>query len=66
MTILTMNMSSYEIERIDVCAIAIDECADWYPEAGLQQYPTCQSRPVLPVMNIDPDTFINSMYNYQQ
>lgn len=65
MSILTMNMSSYEIECIDICAteVVID---DYIPEAGLQQYSTVQPHSVLPVMNIDPDTFLNRMYNYQQ
>ena len=68
MSILTMNMSSYEIERIDICSteVVIDECTDWYPEAGVQQHTTGQSHPVLPVMTIDPDTFLNRMYSYQQ
>jgi hypothetical protein len=39
-----MNMSSYEIERIDICGTELgsEECTDWYPEAGLQEYSTGQ------------------------
>ncbi len=68
MSILTMNMSSYEIEPIDICSteVVIDECTDWYPETGLQQYSTGQPLPLMSVLTVDPDTFLNRMYSYQQ
>ncbi|OGT16986.1 MAG: hypothetical protein A2342_01895 [Gallionellales bacterium RIFOXYB12_FULL_54_9] len=66
MSILTMNMSSYEIERIDVCAAeaGTGECTDGSPEVGLQQYASSLSCHVM--MSIDPDVLLNRMDTYRQ
>lgn len=64
MSIVTMDISSFEIERNDPLATA-DECADWTPAPALQHY--SRQPDALPVNLIlsDTETFLNRMYAYQ-
>ena len=63
MSIVKMDMSSYEVERYDpiVCR---DECSDCMPALALQQY--IDTRHTLPVdmTTLDAESFLQKMYAY--
>jgi len=69
MSILTMDMSSYEVERNDVAASGYSEevlCAGWIPNlATHQQLP---QKAVLPasLAAVDVEAFLRKMYSSQR
>jgi hypothetical protein len=71
MSILTMDMSSYEVDKIDHAASQYDAevlCAGWIPNLALQQSPGIEHRvekpaePTAASINI----FLNRMYSLQR
>ena len=63
MSIVKMDMSSYEVERDDPIACT-DECSDWLPALALQQ--NIVNRQTLPVdmTTLDVESFLKKMYAY--
>lgn len=71
MSILTMNMSSYETDKIDHPASPYDEevlCAGWIPDLALQPSPGMEQRVTLPesLVNVSADIFLDKMYSLQR
>ena len=65
MSIVTMNMSSYEIEYNDSC-IHADEYRECYPALALQLHKE-DLKPMPPDLTpVDAETFIQRMYTYRR
>lgn len=63
MCIVTMNMSSFEIEHSIVYG---DECADWNPAPALQQQTGNRQPDAMPadLTSVDAELFMRRMYAY--
>lgn len=72
MSIVTMSMSQYEVERDEPVAGMYDrdfQCTDWEPSLGLQQHVHTEPRPAampLELVTVDVDVFLKKMYAYQR
>lgn len=71
MSILTMDMSSYEADKIDRPAPLYDEevlCTGWIPDLALQQALCCEQRAAIPedMVAVSADIFLNKMYLFQR
>jgi hypothetical protein len=73
MSIVTMNMSQYEVERHDSEASEYGDevlCAGWNPALGLQQYAyaTGKQATAMPheLASVDVESFLKKMYAYQR
>ena len=73
MSIVTMNMNDYEVERDDSMAEEYGDevlCAGWNPSLALQQHTyTERSHPAampLDLVAADVDLFLKKMYAYQR
>ena len=67
MSILTMDMSSYEIQRDDSSATAYDDevlCSGWVPTLAEQQAPNFENNASMPesLANVDAEHFLDKMY----
>ncbi len=68
MSIVTMNMSSYEIERNDSFEYAeAAMCTECYPDLALQSYTEPTRHVFMPpeLLAMDAETFLDRMYAYQ-
>ena len=72
MSIVTMNMSQYEIERNDSEITEYGDealCAGWNPALALQQhaYTTDKQTAAMPLelVTVDVESFLRKMYAYQ-
>jgi len=71
MSILNMDMSSYEADKIDRPAPLYDEevlCAGWIPDLALQQPQGMEHRVALPesLAAVSADSFLEKMYSFQR
>ena len=71
MSIHTMDMSSYEADKIDGTASQYDEellCAGWIPGLALQQSPGIQHRLAIPEDQVaaSADIFLRKIYLFQR
>lgn len=71
MSVLTMDMSSYEVERNTTAADEYGEeilCASWVPTLALQPAQDFENRASMPesLANVDAETFLRKMYVWQR
>lgn len=73
MSVLTMDMSSYEVRQDDSSAAKYDDevlCSGWVPTLALQQSLPLdwENKSSIPQQLVDADaeTFLNKMYAYQR
>jgi len=73
MSIVTMDMCEYEIERNDSTAEAYGDevlCAGWNPSLALQQqvYVEIKQPDAMPLelVSVDVEAFLKEMYAYQR
>ena len=64
MSIVIMDMSSFEIERNDSASEKI-VYQDWTPTVALQYYTASQNRLPADMLETDTVSFLQKMYTYQ-
>lgn len=67
MSLLTMDMSSYEVQQNDSVATEYDDevlCSGWIPSLALQQSPSFENKASIPesLTNVDIRNFLSRMY----
>jgi hypothetical protein len=72
MSVLTMDMSSYEVQKDDSPATEYDDdilCSGWIPTLALQQSlpQDWENKSSMPedMVNVDAEIFLRKMYSYQ-
>lgn len=72
MSIVTMNMSDYQVERDDSMKAEYDDevlCVGWNPSLALQQYAYTERNQSatmpLELAAVDVESFLKKMYAYQ-
>lgn len=73
MGVLTMDMSSYEVQKDDSSAAKYDDevlCSGWVPTLALQQSQPLhwENKSSMPenLVNVDAESFLQKMYSYQR
>jgi hypothetical protein len=73
MSVITMDMSSYEVEQDDSTATEYGEeilCSGWVPTLSLQLDLPLQweNKPAIPddLVAVDAEIFLQKMYSYQR
>ena len=64
MSVVIMDMSSFEIERSDTVSKEI-VYTDYLPTTGLQCYTTSENRLPADMLGIDTEIFLQKMHTYQ-
>jgi hypothetical protein len=73
MSVLTMDMSSYEFQKDDASTKEYDEevlCSGWIPTLALQQSlpPDWENKSAIPedMVSVDAEIFLQKMCSYQR
>lgn len=73
MSIINMNMSSYEVQQVDSRAVDYGDevlCAGWVPSLALHQSlpQDWENKSAMPanLANVDADLFLRRMYAHQR